>query len=73
VDTDGEFIAYLKPGVRLEDFTQILVDPFAVSYASPRGAPDSVVTTLDLETEQRLTDVLREAFIRRDGRTSVTP
>lgn len=63
VDTNGKFIAYLKPGVRLEDFTQVLVDPFSVSYASPREAPDSVVTTLDPETEQRLTDVLRDAFV----------
>jgi hypothetical protein len=40
-----------------------------VSYASPRGAPDSVVTTLDPETEQRLTDVLREAFVEQMQRS----
>ena len=64
VDSEERFIVYLKPGVHLEDFTQVLIDPFSVSYASPRDAPGRAVRTLDPETEQRLADVLRDAFVK---------
>ena len=47
----------------MADFTQILVDPFMISYASPRGAPKTPVRTLDPKTEARFSEVLRGAFI----------
>ena len=48
----------------MEEFTEVLVDPFMLSYANPRGAPEGPVRTLDSETEERLKDVLLEAFQR---------
>jgi hypothetical protein len=53
---------FLRPGVHLEDFSEILIDPFSVSYASPRDAPDAPARTLDVDQERRLTDVLHHAF-----------
>jgi hypothetical protein len=54
---------FLKPGTQLEDFTQILVDPFSVSYASSGPATEELVRTLDADTEARLTEILRSTFM----------
>jgi len=60
---------FLRPGVRMQDYTEILVDPFMVSYTNPRGTPEDEVRMLDSETEARLSDVLRDAFIKQMQRS----
>lgn len=68
---DGRLI-YLRPGVELDDFERVLVDPFAVSYANPRDASDpGPVRTLDAQTEARFTETLRSAFIEQLGRSRI--
>ena len=53
---------FLKPGTQFGDFTQVLVDPFSVSYASSAADAENLVSTLDVDTERRLTEILRKAF-----------
>jgi hypothetical protein len=54
---------FLRPGVRMSDYSEVLVDPFMVSYANPGGSTEGSVRTLDRKTEERFTDTLREAFV----------
>jgi len=66
---DGRLI-FLRPGVDLDDFERVLVDPFAVAYANPRDASEpGPVRTLDSQTEARFTETLRSAFIDQLGRS----
>lgn len=68
---DGRLI-YLRPGVELDDFERVLVDPFAVAYANPRGTSEAgPVRTLDAETEARFTETLRSAFVDQLGRSRI--
>jgi len=68
---DGRLI-FLRPGVELDRFERVLVDPFAVSYANPRDASEpGPVRTLDAPTEARFTDSLRSAFIDQLGRSRI--
>lgn len=68
---DGRLI-FLRPGIELDAFERVLVDPFAVSYANPRDASEpEPVRTLDASTEARFTDTLRSAFIDQLGRSRV--
>lgn len=56
---------FLRPGIQMKDYSSILVDPFMVSYTNPRDEPEEPVRTLDVETEERLTDLLRDLFIKK--------
>jgi hypothetical protein len=55
---------FLRPGVEMKEYSEIIVDPFMVSYTNPRGESEREVRTLDPETEARLSNVLRDEFIR---------
>lgn len=63
VESDGAAVVFVRPGVRMADFDEILVDPFMVSYASPQDAPSGAVRMLDQETEERFAGVVRDAFV----------
>jgi len=62
---------FLKPGVEFSNFTQVIVDPFSVSYAGSTADSEEGVTTLDGETENRLTEILRESFMAEIERSKV--
>ena len=64
VATRGGHRIFLRPGVRFDDFSRVLIDDFAVSYANARSAADAPPRTLDAETEARLKRTLHDAFAR---------
>jgi len=63
VKSDGSAVVFVRPGVRMADFDQVLVDPFMLSYTSPDALPSGGVRTLGRETEERFVGVVRDAFI----------
>lgn len=63
VESDGAALVFVRPGVRMADFDQVLVDPFMLSYTSPDALPSGRVRTLGRETEERFVNVVRDAFI----------
>jgi hypothetical protein len=66
VEANNGYRVFLRPGIRLEDFSKVLVDPFSVSYARPRDMQEgagAAVRTLDRETEARLLRTLQDAFV----------
>jgi hypothetical protein len=60
---------YLKPGADLEEFSQLLIDPFMVSYARASDAGEGPVRILDRETEERLATLVRAALAERMKRS----
>lgn len=64
---DGEAVVYAMPGARLDRYSEVMVDPFMISYTTeprPAGAEAEPIRTLDRETEAKLSDAMREAFVR---------
>jgi hypothetical protein len=53
---------YLKPGAELGEFSQLLIDPFMVSYARASDAGEGPVRILDRETEERLAVLVHESL-----------
>ncbi|MBW2423936.1 MAG: DUF3313 family protein [Deltaproteobacteria bacterium] len=60
---------YLKPGADLGDFSQLLIDPFMVSYARASDAGEGPVRILDPETEERLATLVHESLTARMQRS----
>ncbi len=62
---------YLKPGARLGEYSEILVDPFMISYKRFVGSESSRrrkrAYVLAAATEERLRQTLRELFIEELG------
>jgi uncharacterized protein DUF3313 len=64
---------YVRPGVRLRDYSELIVDPFTVSYAVVPDAGkhgDAHVRTLEPDAEARLTSELRSAFVNEMKRSA---
>jgi Protein of unknown function (DUF3313) len=64
---------YVRPGARLRDYSELVVDPFSVSYAVAPGASQpggAQVRTLDPDAEARLIGELRFSFIQEMKRSS---
>ena len=56
---------YVRPGARLRDYSEVIVDPFSISYAvvpDVGNHGDAHVRTLEPHAEARLTGELRSAF-----------
>jgi len=67
VKREGPYVVYLKPGARIQEYSEILVDPFMISYWSgfqPLGSEPPVIRTLDAETEAKLSGAMRDAFVK---------
>ena len=59
-------VVYLKPGAELQRYTEVIIDPFMVSYAVASGEANksaAPVRTLDPADEARFTSLLRSAFV----------
>jgi nucleotide-binding universal stress UspA family protein len=65
-ETEGDHVVYVMPGARLDRYSEVLVDPFMISYATerrPAGSEPHPIRTLDRETEAKLADAMRRAFV----------
>jgi len=63
---------YLRPGAQIRRYTEVIVDPFMVSYAMSPSSGDQApapVRTLDPYAEARLTGLLRDDFLRELSRS----
>ena len=64
VDTGGETgIVFVRPGVRMADYSELIVDPFMLSYSSGVDPSDDPVRMLDVASEERFKEVAFEAFV----------
>jgi hypothetical protein len=65
--SDGEQVVYVVPGAHLDRYSEVLVDPFMISYTTeprPAGSEPQPIRTLDRETEAKLAGAMREAFVK---------
>lgn len=65
--TATDHTVYTRPGARIQSYTEIVIDPFMISYApapDAAGGGSAAVRTLDPEAEARFTAILREAFVQ---------
>ena len=65
VETEEPGVVFVRPGVRMSDYSELIVDPFMLSYTSERDPGDESVRTLDPETEERFLKVVHRAFVNR--------
>lgn len=63
VATDDTGVVFVRPGVRMGDYTELLVDPFLLSYTSGPDAGNEPVRMLAPEVEERFEQVVFEAFV----------
>lgn len=61
---DDRGVVLVRPGVRMSDYTELIVDPFMLTYASDANPGDEPVRTLDPEDEKRFKKVVRDAFVK---------
>ena len=62
VETDENGLVAVQPGVRMSDYTELIVDPFMLSYTSGEGQEETL-PLLDREVEERFTRIVREAVV----------
>lgn len=61
----GKHTVYLKPGARINAYSEVVIDPIMVSYTKAADdAEPGRALTLDTETEQKLGAELRRIFIQ---------
>jgi hypothetical protein len=60
---------YVKPGVDLGEFSQVLIDPFMVSYTSSSENDEGPVRILDTSTEEKLSTLFQEGLKEKIGRS----
>jgi hypothetical protein len=63
---DGPKAVYVRPGARLDRYSEVIVDPFMISYKrgpQPTGSEPQPIRTLDHKTEEKLADAMRDAFV----------
>lgn len=65
VETDETGVVFVRPGVQMSDYSELIVDPFMLSYTSERDPGDESVRMLDPETEERFKKVVHRAFVNR--------
>jgi len=65
--SEGDQVVYVMPGAHLDRYSEVLVDPFMISYTTeprPSGFEPQPVRTLDRQTEAKLASAMREAFVK---------